>query len=118
MISKFVDAGVQCGINIDPIVPLITDSEEEIDLILDSCERSGVKYVFGALLRLRADIWERMRIILKLLGLNNGIEDYKKKIYEFTEPLKPRYNIMANEYYSRKLLQSLEEKVTGKRDAL
>lgn len=114
MISKFVDAGVQCGINIDPILPLITDSEEEIDLIIDSCDRSGVKYVFGALLRLRADIWERMRIILKLLGLNNGIEDYKKKIYKFTEPLKPRYNIVANENYSRKLLQNLEEKVLEK----
>ena len=67
-IRKFTGSGIRCGVNIDPILPLITDSEEDIESIVDSCNRSGVDYVFGAFLRLRADIWERMQIILKLLG--------------------------------------------------
>ncbi|MBV9175563.1 MAG: hypothetical protein JO327_04315 [Nitrososphaeraceae archaeon] len=79
VIRKFTDAGITCGVNIDPILPFITDSEEEIDAILESCNRSGVGYVFGALLRLRAYIWERMQIILKLLGINESIEVYKKE---------------------------------------
>jgi DNA repair photolyase len=111
VIRKFTDAGVSCGVNIDPILPLITDSEEEIESILDNCNTSGIGYVFGALLRLRAGIWERMQMILKLLDINDGIEAYKKRIYQFTEPLKPSYNIAANESYSNKVLQNLENKV-------
>ena len=110
-IRKFTDAGVTCGVNIDPILPFITDSEEEIDAILDNCNSSGVGYVFGALLRLRADIWERMQIILKLLNINDGIEVYKKRVYQFTEPLKSNHSIAANESYSTKVLQDLENKV-------
>ena len=110
VIRKFSDAGIKCGVNIDPILPLITDSEQEVDAILDYCNRSGVGYVFGALLRLRADIWERMQIILKLLDINDSIEVYKK-IYRFTEPLKSGHNIAANESYLNKVLQNLENKV-------
>jgi DNA repair photolyase len=115
VIRKFTDAGITCGVNIDPILPFITDSEEEIDAILDNCNRSGVGYVFGALLRLRADIWERMQIILKLLGINDGIEVYKKRVYRFTEPLNPSYNIAADDSYSNKILQNLESKVLERR---
>jgi DNA repair photolyase len=111
VIRKFTDAGINCGVNIDPVLPLITDSEEEIDAILDNCNKSGVSYVFGAPLRLRADIWERMQIILKLLDINDGIEVYKKRIYQFTEPLKPNHNIAANESYSNKVFQNLKNKV-------
>jgi DNA repair photolyase len=114
LIDKFIDDGVRCGVNIDPILPLITDSQEEMEAILDSCNRSGVKYVVGALLRLRADIWERMKMILKLLNVGNGIDEYSKRIYQFTEPLDPGYNIAVSESYSSKVLQSLKEKVLKK----
>jgi DNA repair photolyase len=114
LINKFVDAGIRCGVNIDPILPLITDSDQEIESILDSCNRSGVGYVFGALLRLRADIWERIKIILNLLGVNNGVDEYKRRIYQFTQPMKHGYNITANESYSRQVLQNLKEKVLKK----
>ena len=115
VIRKFTDAGITCGVNIDPILPFITDSEEEIDAILESCNRSGVGYVFGALLRLRAYIWERMQIILKLLGINDSIEVYKKRVYRFTEPLKSDHNIAADDSYSNKILQNLESKVLERR---
>ena len=111
IISKFTDAGINCGVNIDPIIPLVTDSEEEVESILNNCNRSGVGYVFGALLRLRADIWERMQIILKLLNVNDGIEVYKKRVYQFTEPLKSSHNIAADESYSNNIIQNLENKV-------
>ena len=111
IMSKFTDAGINCGVNIDPIIPLVTDSEEELESILNNCNRSGIRYVFGALLRLRADIWERIQTILELLHVGYGIEVYKKIIYQFTEPLKPSYNIAANEYYSSKVLQNLANKV-------
>jgi hypothetical protein len=55
-----------------------------------------------------------MQIILKLLGVNDGIEVYKKRIYQFTEPMKTSYNIAANESYSSKVLDNLENKVSKK----
>jgi DNA repair photolyase len=113
-IKKFTDAGIKCGVNIDPILPLITDSEEEMESILDNCNKSGVGYVFGAVLRLRVDIWERMQIILELLDVNDGVEVYRKRIYHFAEPLTPSYNIAANESYSSKILQNLENKASEK----
>jgi len=114
VIEKFVDIGIRCGVNIDPILPLITDSENNINKILDSCSKAGINYVFGAVLRLRSDIWERIKLILKLLNIKNGINEYKRSIYQFMEPLKPGYNIAANEIYSHKVLQSLEQKVLEK----
>jgi DNA repair photolyase len=114
VINKFANAGIRCGVNIDPILPLITDSDQEIGSILDRCNRSGIGYVFGALLRLRADIWERIKIILNLLGVNNGVDEYRRRIYQFTEPMKRGYNITANESYSRQVLQNLKEEVLKK----
>jgi DNA repair photolyase len=113
-IRKFTGAGIRCGVNIDPILPLITDSEEDIESIVDSCNRSGVGYVFGAFLRLRADIWERMQIILKLLDVDDGLDVYRKRIYKFTEPLKPWSNIAVSACYSSKVLQHLKGKVLEK----
>ena len=113
VIKKFIDAGVCCGVNIDPILPLITDSKEEIELILDSCIRAGIKYVFGAVLRLRDDIWQRMRTILKSLDLEVGIDEYQR-IYQFTEPLKTGYNLAANHVYSGEVMHDLQEKILQK----
>jgi DNA repair photolyase len=112
VIKKFTDAGVACGVNIDPILPLITDSEEEIESIVENCERVNVKYIFGAILRLRADIWDRIELILKLLNLKSGIDEYKRTIYQFTQPIKEGYNISANKIYSDNLLKLLRQKVS------
>ena len=111
-IKKFTDTGVYCGVNIDPILPLITDSEKEIESIVDNCERVNVKYIFGAILRLRADIWDRIELILKLLNLKSGIDEYKRTIYQFTQPIKEGYNISANKIYSDNLLRLLRQKVS------
>jgi DNA repair photolyase len=56
VIKKFSDAGIRCGVNIDPIMPLITDSVSNLESLLNNCLRTGVSYVLGAILRLRADI--------------------------------------------------------------
>jgi DNA repair photolyase len=68
VIKRFSDAGFRCAVNIDPIIPPITDSTSDIDSILDNCLSSGVRYIFGAILRQRDDIWKRMKIILKMLN--------------------------------------------------
>ena len=114
VIKKFADAGISCGVNIDPILPNITDSQSRIQEIIDRCDDAGARYVFGALLRLRYDIWERMKTILELLDIENGIDEYKNVIYQFREPLKPGYNVTASKTYETKVIQNLKEKVLEK----
>jgi hypothetical protein len=49
-----------------------------------------------------------------LLGVNNGVDEYRRRIYQFAEPMKRGYNITANESYSRQVLQNLKEEVLKK----
>ncbi|HET7148998.1 MAG TPA: radical SAM protein [Candidatus Nitrosopolaris sp.] len=114
VIKKFADAGVCCGVNIDPILPSLTDSQSHLQEIIDSCHDSGVRHVIGALLRLRSDIWERVKLILKLFHNEIGIEEYKNAIYQFKEPLKPWFNVGVNKSYETSVLQRLKEKVLEK----
>jgi DNA repair photolyase len=109
VIKKFTDEGILCGVNIDPIMPLITDSPNSIESILDSCHNAGVRYVFGTVLRLRRDIWKRMKIILKLLNIEeDGFGEYKR-IFEFDEPITRDHNIAANPSYSSKIIENLRQ---------
>ena len=115
VIKRFSDSGIRCAVNIDPILPLITDSSEEIESIVDTCLRSGVHYIFGATLRLRSDIWERMKVVFKLLKKKEKevISDYTR-LYHFKEPMRQGYNLYVDKTYSDTILKNLEEKVLEK----
>jgi DNA repair photolyase len=108
VIKKFTDGGILCAVNIDPIIPLITDSPNDVESILDSSHNAGVRYVFGAVLRLRRDIWERMKIILKLLNIRDGLDEYKR-IFGFKEPITQGHNIAANQSYSDTIIENIRE---------
>jgi len=110
VISKFTDFGICCCINIDPILPLITDSSDNIESIIDSSRKANVKYVFGAILRLRRDIWERMKTILKLLDIKNGIKEYNR-IFQFTDPINSGRNITASYSYANLILGKIRKAV-------
>jgi DNA repair photolyase len=98
VIKKFADAGVRCCVNIDAIIPLITDNPDHVQRIIDSCFNAGVGYVFGALLS----------------TFENGIDIYKNTIYQFKEPLKPWFNVGTNKSYETSVLRDLKEKVLQK----
>lgn len=120
VIKQFCDCGIRCAVNIDPIIPYISDNEWDIEKILDECQKAGVKHVFGAFLRLRKDIWERMKMIIKLLNQEKVAHEYNtiireyKKLYNFHEPLNNNYNLSIDPLYSNKILNSLNEKVVNK----
>jgi DNA repair photolyase len=115
VIRRFSDCGIRCAVNIDPIIPLITDSPREIESIVDNCLKSGVHYVFGATLRLRSDIWERMKIIFRILRKNERevIKEYTH-LYNFREPMRQDYNLHVDKTYAGTVLKNLEEKVIEK----
>lgn len=107
-IKKFTGSGVHCGVNIDPIMPLLTDSKEEIYELIERCREAGVRYVFGSIMRLRDDIWDRMKIALRLLEVPDGKERYKH-IYHFEEPIGSSY-VSVDKRYADQILENLEEK--------
>ena len=115
MIKRFSDSGIRCVVNIDPILPLITDSSGEIELIVDTCLRSGVRYNFGDTLRLRSDIWERMKIVFKLLNNKEKefIDEYIR-LYHFKDPMRQGYNLHVDKTYADTMLKNLEDKVVEK----
>ncbi|MDP8906565.1 MAG: radical SAM protein [Thermoproteota archaeon] len=115
VIKKFSDSGIRCAINIDPIIPLVTDSPKDIESILDNGLKAGVHYVFGSTLRLRADIWERMKIIFELLGIerNNRVKEYGR-LYHFVEPLRQGHNLAVDKHYSNTTLENLREAATSR----
>ncbi len=110
VIKKFSDSGIRCAINIDPIVPLVTDPPKDIESILDNGLKAGVQYVFGSTLRLRADIWERMKTIFGFLGneKDDRIKEYSR-LYHFIEPLRQGHNLAADKHYSNTILENLRE---------
>lgn len=112
-IKRFGDAGVRCAVNIDPIIPLVTDSPKDIESILDNCLGAGVHHVFGATLRLRADIWERMKTILKALGKEDKIKEYHR-LFHFNEPIRQGYNLAVDKAYSNTVLENLKEAVNSR----
>jgi hypothetical protein len=63
--------------------------------------------VFGAMLRLRKDIWNKMKAALALLEIENGIEQYKK-IYWFDEPLSANY-VGCDKEFSKHVLDRLKD---------
>lgn len=106
VIKKFAEAGLCCGVNIDPIMPLVTDNEQHLEGLVRACRESGVRHVFGAPLRLRKDIWQRMKLVLRLLEVPDGIKRYKE-IYGFEEPLRTSY-VTADTRYINKIMAKLE----------
>jgi len=106
VIEKFCKSGIKCVVNIDPILPLITDSKEDIANIIDSANDIGVKYVSGAILRLRYDIWERMKYILHILNIDNSINFYEK-IFKFKDPINFKKNLNAEREYTESIMMFL-----------
>jgi DNA repair photolyase len=109
IIQKFAQSGICCGVNVDPLIPFVTDGDDIVDTILESCKVTGVRYVCGGLLRLRSDIWERMKIILNLLGIPDGINKYRR-LYHFTESPYSTY-VSPDKIFAERILNNLEQKI-------
>jgi DNA repair photolyase len=110
-IRKFIDSGIKCCINIDPIIPFITDGEEHVGSIVDNCQQLGLRYISGSVLRLRHDIWARIKEILELFGISWAIREYER-IYGFQEPFFHEKNLSANRTYIDKVVNNLKDEIS------
>lgn len=109
-IKKFSDAGIHCAVNVDPIIPLITDSRKELESLVQMCGAAGVENVFGSVMRLRSDIWERMKLVFNLLDVPDAVSRYCD-IYGIREPLASNY-VSATREYAAEILTFLARRVS------
>jgi DNA repair photolyase len=49
-VAKLAEAGIKVGVNSNPILPLITDSEESLDRLASAAAKAGASYFGGGLL--------------------------------------------------------------------
>ena len=109
-IKKFSDAGIHCAMNVDPIIPLITDSRKELESLVQMCGAAGVENVFGSVMRLRSDIWERMKLVFNLLDVPDAVSRYCD-IYDIREPLASNC-VSATREYAAEILTFLARRVS------
>lgn len=109
-ISQFSRKGVSCGINVDPIMPLITDGPSNFDKIIAFAEIAGVRHIFGSVLRMRLDIWNRMKAALALLQVADYESRYKC-IFGITEEMSSSKYWIANDSYQRRVLDDFYSRV-------
>ncbi|MGD1835912.1 MAG: SPL family radical SAM protein [Nitrososphaeraceae archaeon] len=102
VIKNFHNSGIKCVINIDPLLPLITDTKQNIQDIFDNLSDVDSIYIHSSFLRLRRDIWERIKIILNLLNIKYGLNVYRR-LYGFNDPITQELNLYINSKYSFKI---------------
>jgi len=112
-INKFVKFGIKCCVNIDPIIPFITDGKQQIRNIVNKCQQSGLGNISGSVLRLRYDIWSRIREVLELIDLSWAIKEYEQ-IFGFQEPILHENNLTADERYTDKVMSNLKYEILNR----
>ncbi|CAG7649198.1 radical SAM protein [Paenibacillus allorhizosphaerae] len=51
-IARLTDRGIETGVFMAPILPYITDNEQDLEAVIDKASRSGANFVMGSVLRL------------------------------------------------------------------
>lgn len=106
-INKFSRKGVTCGVNIDPIIPCINDSYDMLEELVNQCVDNGARFVSAGVLRLRNDIWSRMKAFLLSINRNDIIKKFEK-IY-FYNIIKSSSYIIPDKSYSEPLISFVKE---------
>lgn len=96
-LSMFSKAGIVTGINVDPIIPGVNDDEAMLRKLVREVRDNGAKFISASVLRLRDDIWDRMRNLMESKGMVGELEKLKE-VY-FSDPFKLGYYFLAKQGY-------------------
>ena len=58
VLARFADAGIRTGVLVAPVLPGLTDGNEQLDEVLAACARAGVSYAAMIVLHVRPSIRE------------------------------------------------------------
>ncbi len=106
VLRLFSNRGIRCGINIDPIMPFLTDNKEDLYQIVKLSKENGAKFISAGILRIRKDIWSRLKDFF--VSINR--KDLIKKYYElyFSKGEKDGGYLIADKNYSKYIFTLIE----------
>ncbi|HEU16734.1 MAG TPA: radical SAM protein [Nitrososphaeria archaeon] len=96
--KRFADAGVKVGVNVDPVLPGLNDDPADISKLLTASREAGASFAYNGVLRLRDDIWQRVRKFLGSRGREDVIGRMEKLYFEEGRGLGP-YRVPPRSYY-------------------
>jgi DNA repair photolyase len=117
MLKQFSKTNASVGLHVMPIIPYLTDSYENIDLLFSNAKESNVHYVLPGTLYLRGqtrglffdfilehfpDLYEKLSILYKTGGVD---KIYKNKLYERVNSLRDKYSLSSS--YSKPMKEKL-----------
>ena len=108
----FSRRGVRVGVNIDPIIPGVTDEPEMLEQLVEAVAGAGADYVSAGVLKLRDDIWARLRGLLESNGMLEAIARIRR-LY-FTKPIRQAYYYLPDQEYTRAVLHFVERLVRAR----
>ena len=107
-VRKLRDAGVHVGVNAMPILPGLTDREEDLDALVRASRDAGAEWLAANVVFLMPASWRKMIAFLdqkfpKLArryrewfsGYGDAPESYRKEIKERIEQLRRKYGIAS-----------------------
>ncbi|GBC75772.1 hypothetical protein HRbin06_01094 [archaeon HR06] len=94
------------GINIDPIIPKVNDDVKMLMALVDIAKDCGAEFVAGGILRLRKDIFDRIRRLFLSLGWKEKL-NFIERVY-FERPKMLNGYLLASKNYEDKILNFLK----------
>ena len=100
-LEKLSQEGIRTFIFVAPVLPFITDEEENLRLMIWTARKIGVKYIYIDRLNLRQGVWKQIMIFLEK-NYPELIPNYQKIFTNNSETyykeLKPKINSLCQQY--------------------
>jgi len=103
---KAKDYNLRFGVNIDPIIPKVNDDVKMLMALVDIAKDCGSKFVAGGILRLRKDIFDRIKELFLSLGWKEKL-DFIERVY-FERPRMLKGYLLASKIYEDRILNFLK----------
>ncbi|MHA1358069.1 MAG: radical SAM protein [Candidatus Helarchaeota archaeon] len=106
-LERFTAEGITTAFRIDPILPYIDDSMEDLEAVIAACVDLGAVHFTASILKLRKEIWLRMKALFQKYDETSLIKQYEK-LYFSPRLMRGSYYYPKTEY-RRKVLASLHD---------
>lgn len=119
VLKEFRKTNASIGVHVMPIIPMVTDSEENLDAIISGAAECGAHYLLPGTLYLRGatrkyflefmekeypETYERVKSLYKTGGAG---KEYKAVLYEMVNRLRNKYNVSSS--YMKPMREKLKK---------
>ncbi|MBI4258723.1 MAG: radical SAM protein [Thaumarchaeota archaeon] len=97
VMRRFSEKGVKTAVNIAPVIPGLTDGKPMLEELSQKCVDAGARYVSTGVLRLRDDIWSRLRPLLESIDRRDPVR-FIQALYYSRPKIAHGYHHAAQKY--------------------